>query len=74
MHTKMASLKQNIKQHENTIANLETEKATTAKARKEQIEERDKRIKDLEDKLNEIRADKSSTDSKVFYGRGWILN
>ena len=68
---KLNSVKAQLEQAHHKNSHLEAQQQAREKNKKEQIEERDKRIKDLEEKINEIRGDKSQADSKVFYERGW---
>ena len=70
LQNKLNNVKAALDQAKNECKNLKIEKETREKARKEQIEERDARIKALEDKLGDIRGEKSQADNKVFYGFG----
>ena len=70
---KLNSVKAQLEQAHHKNSHLEAQQQAREKNKKEQIEERDKRIKDLEEKINDIRGDKSQADSKVFYESGWNM-
>ena len=70
LQTKIMNLKVQLDQANNKYSSAELSQKAKDKTRKEQMEEKDRRIRELEEKMEEVRGDKSQADNKLFYWRG----